>query len=290
MRNSKNITTFFFISPWLAIFALFQLYPIIYSLFISFTDLKAISINPPQFIWFKNYYKILFSEDFQDAFYNSIKFVLFTVPITMVIALLVASLLQRQLRFKRFYTAALFAPTVTSTFVVASLFTALYADAGLFNAVLEFFSIEPVRWLKNPDTALYSIMFMNIWASFGFYSLVFLAAMQTIPNDYYEVAQLEGASYFSYLKAVIWPHLRLTVLVASLLNSILAFQVFGEIFIMTQGGPINSTKSLVYFIYDEAFENQKLGYASAAAYLVFIFLLGLSGLHIFFSRAKKQNV
>ncbi|MBL0690729.1 MAG: sugar ABC transporter permease [SAR324 cluster bacterium] len=285
---SYKLQTFLFLSPWLVVFIIFQIYPIFYSLIISFSDFKAISIKPAEFIGFSNYLKLLKSRDFQDAFFNSLKFVLGTVPITMLFAIITAILLNRQLRLNRFYTIAFFAPTATSIFVIATLFTLLYSDDGLFNGVLGFFGIESLRWLKNPDTSLLSIMIMNIWSSFGFYALVFLAALQTIPKEHYEIAKLEGAGAMSQFFNIVLPHLRPTIIIASIINSILAFQVFGEIYIMTQGGPINSTKTLVFFIYNEAFDNQKMGYASAAAYLVFIFLVVLSLLQIFMFKKRSS--
>lgn len=280
--------TIVFLSPWLIIFIAFQIYPIVYSLAVSFTDFKAISINPPSFIGIKNYFKLFSNRDFKDAFYNSIIFVLGTVPFTMILSILVAFMLNRPLKLKNFYSLAFFAPTVTSVFVISTLFIEIYSANGLFNQILNFLGFESLGWLKDPNTSLLSIMIMNVWASFGFYALVFLAILQTVPKEQYEIAQIEGAGFWRQLFSITLPHLKNSIILMTIINSILAFQIFGEIYIMTKGGPINSTKTVVYFIYDEAFSNQKMGYASAAGYLVFLFLLVFSLLQIFLLKPKNR--
>ena len=150
-------------------------------------------------------------------------------------------------------------PVVTTIFVTATIFIELYAPQGVFNPnLLEFFgNSEPIHWLRNPDWALPAIMLMSIWASFGFYCLIFLAGLQNIPKEYYEASEVEGASAVKQFFSITIPLLKPIIAIAFIINIILAFQVFGEIYIMTKGGPFRSTESAVYYLYNTAFHKQK---------------------------------
>ena len=276
----------FFLGPWLVVFFLFQLYPIGYSLFIAFTDLKALSITTAKWVGLDNFLTLFKSSEFLNGLKISFYFVIGTVPITLALAIGVSFLLRKKIAFRQFYQFAFFAPSVISVLVIANLFSEIYSENGLLNDFLVGLGLRPILLLKSTHFALLAVMMMNIWASFGFYALLFLAQLQNIPQEYYEIAELEGHSALQQAIFISLPLLMPMVKVAFLLNSILAFQVFGEIYVLTKGGPVQSTQTAVFYIFDKAFSEQKLGLASAAAYFVFLILVGVS----FFTQLKNPQL
>lgn len=287
-KNIYHLQTFSFLAPWLAVFCLFQIYPIAYSLYLSFTKYRASGVRAPRWIGLQNYTKLLDDSYFLNALKNSFFFVIGTVPFTMLIALLLAVLLHRKLRFQRFYQGAYFMPVVTSIFVTATIFIELYAPSGVFHQLVEFFGGTPIHWLRHPQWALPAIMLMSIWASFGFYCLIFLAGLQNIPKEYYEASLIEGASVIRQFFTITIPLLKPMIVICFIINIILAFQVFGEIYIMTKGGPFRSSETAVYYLYNTAFQKQKMGYAAAAGYYIFFILVMLSFLQLKLSKKGKQ--
>jgi multiple sugar transport system permease protein len=186
-------------------------------------------------------------------------------------------------RFKEFFRASFFMPSVTSMVVVALIFTNLYSKDGYIIIISEMLGIPyPERgFLQEPATALLSIMAMDVWMAVGYYMILFLAGMQTISKDMYDSAKLAGASAWQEFRSITLPMLRPTLLFVVVINSIKSFQVFIEIFVMTKGGPMDSTMTLVYLVFVNAFERSDLmGYAAAVAYIVFIILLVFSFIQI----------
>ncbi len=283
-----NFNTFLFLLPWIFVFLLFSLFPIAYSIFMSFTRYRASGAEAPTWVGLDNYTKLLSDSHFIDALSNSLIFVGGTVPPILALALLLAVILNQSLSFRNFYRTAYFMPVVTSILVIATLFIELYAPQGMLNDLLKVFGIAPIHWLKDPNWALPSVMFMNIWASFGFYSLMLLAGLQNIPEEYYEASGLEGAGKLRQFFTITLPLLKPTLLVAGIMDLILAFQVFGEILVMTKGGPLRTTETAVYYLYGQAFHKQEMGYGSAAAYYIFVVLLLFSLGQFWLSREKKR--
>lgn len=273
-----NKDTLVFLGPWLLVFGVFSLYPIAHSVYLSFTDFEATDGLPPAWVGWANYGRMWLDPHFWASMGHSFYFVLGTVPAILVLALVLAVVLNQGLRFKTFYRVSFFVPVVTSVMVIAALFVELYGPEGLVNQVASWFGLPERHWLKDPVWALPAIMVMNIWASFGFYTLMLLAGLQAIPQEYYEASGLEGAGKVRQFFTITLPLLRPTLLVAAVMDSILAFQVFGEVLLMTRGGPLRSSETAVYYLYDLAFHRQEMGYASAVAYGVFLVLLAFTGL------------
>jgi len=265
--------TLIFLGPWLLVFLVFSLYPILHSLYLSFTDFRATDQGPAAWVGVGNYQRLLTDQRFLDGMGHSFWFLLGTVPIILILALVLAAVLNHKIKGRNFYRAAYFMPVVTSVMVIAALFVEVYAPRGLLNDLLGFLGLSGKHWLKDPNWALPSVMGMNIWASFGFYCLMLLAGLQNIPEEYYEASSLEGASKIRQFFTITLPLLKPTLLIAAIMDSILAFQVFGEILLMTGGGPLRSTETSVYYLYDLAFHRQEMGYGSAAAYAIFLVLL-----------------
>lgn len=291
MKNSYKIHTHtaVLLAPWIITFMIFWFYPLLYSLYMSFTEYKTLS-GEMNFIGFANYIQLFQDEIFWRALLNTSIFSLGTVPITTALAIFLAVMLNSKLaRFKQFFRASYFMPSVTSMIVISLIFTNLYAKEGYINLILEMTGLPyPERgWLLEPGTALISIMAMDIWMAVGYYMILFLAGLQTIPKDLYESAKLAGASRWQQFVNITFPLIRPTLLFVVVINSIKSFQIFIEIFVMTKGGPLNSTMTIVYMVFVNAFEKtDMMGYAAALAYVLFIMLIILSFVQYKLLKAK----
>jgi multiple sugar transport system substrate-binding protein len=270
----KSLPIYIFLSPWLISFLIFGLYPLIYSIIISFSEYNLLS-SSLSFIGLKNYFEILKEPAFLKALLNTCIFAIGTVPFTIIFALTAALLINRKIPLKQLFQAGLFLPVATSIIVIASIFTYLYSPDGLINLLLEKLGLDPPRpsWLMNTKLALPSIMAMAIWSSFGYYTILFLAGLQAIPKSLYEVSAIDGADSWQQLWHITLPQLKGIMLFVIVINTIRSFQVFPEIFTMTRGGPIGSTTTVVYYLYEEGFHRFAMGKASAVGYILFIIIM-----------------
>ena len=279
----ENLNTLLLILPWLIVLVIFWLYPLIYAGYLSLTEYNTLTDNSV-FIGLKNYKSIFTDEYFWIATKNTLYFVVISVPITLILSLILAELLnQKVAKFRSFFQAAYFMPSVTSLVVISLIFTNLYAKDGYLNTLFSMIGLPTSErgFLLDPSTALNSIIAMDVWLSIGYYMMLFLSSMQTISQDLYDSAKVNGANFWQQLRYITLPGLRSTIFFVIMLDLIKAFQVFIEIFVMTKGGPMYSTTSIVYYIFDTAFNHtDMMGYASAVAYILFFFLLALSLLQI----------
>jgi len=262
-----------FLAPWIISFALFTLYPIVYSFYLSFTKYNPINGQTPRFIGFHNYLTIFSDGTFWLALKNTLFFVTGTIPVTTAIAVVLAVFLNEKIKFRAFFRATYFMPAVTSIVVIATIFIYIYSPFGVLNSLLNLFGIQGRNWLLDLHFALPAIMAMDIWESFGYYTLLFLAGLQSIPEELYEAANIDGATSVQQFFRITIPLLRPTFIFVLVINTIRSFQVFSEIFVMTQGGPIGSTTTLVYYLYNMGFQKFHMGYASALAYVLFTIIL-----------------
>lgn len=276
MKLRNKLFTLTLLLPWLITFCVFWLYPLLYAGYLSLTDYSTLS-NTAEFVGLKNYQAIFHDEVFYKALTNTVIFTFGTVPITTALAIFFAVLLNSKLaRFQNYFRATFFIPAVTSLVVISLIFSNLYTQDGYINSLLSSLNLPyPERgWLQDTRTSLLSIMAMDVWGAVGYYMILFLAGMQAIPQDLYSAADIAGASAWQKFRRITLPMLKPTLVFVVFINSIKSFQVFIEIMIMTKGGPMNSTMSLVYMVYSNAFEkSDAMGYASAMAYVVFAILL-----------------
>ena len=276
MKSRNKLFTLTLLLPWLITFCVFWLYPLLYAGYLSFTDYSTLS-NTAEFVGFKNFQAIFQDEVFYKALTNTVIFTFGTVPITTALAIFFAVLLNSKLaRFQNYFRATFFIPAVTSLVVISLIFSNLYTQDGYINSILSSLNFPyPERgWLQDTRTSLLSIMAMDVWGAVGYYMILFLAGMQAISQDLYSAADIAGASAWQKFRRITLPLLKPTLVFVVFINSIKSFQVFIEIMIMTKGGPMNSTMSLVYMVYSNAFEkSDAMGYASAMAYVVFAILL-----------------
>jgi multiple sugar transport system permease protein len=288
-KYSEKINTIILILPWIAVLFIFWLYPLIYSGYLSLTDYKTLT-NVTTFIGFGNYVKLFQDELFWKAFGNTIYFASITVPVTLIIAIILAEIINQKItKFKGFFQSTYFLPSITSLVVISLIFTNLYSQNGYINNLLSMLGLphSDKGFLLEPSSALNSIIAMDIWLSIGYYMVLFLSGMQTISKDLYDNAKLSGASFWQRFRYVTVPGLKSTITFVLLIDVIKSFQVFIEIFVMTKGGPLNSTTSIVYLIFDNAFNKaDMMGYASAMAYVLFFILLILSFIQIKLSERK----
>jgi multiple sugar transport system permease protein len=273
-RTKYNLTTLTFLLPWIITFSLFSAFPIIFSLSISFTDYSG--LNPSfNFVGLENFIELFSDEIFLIALRNTAIFVVGTIPFTTTIALLLAVLINSKIvKLKGLFKAGFFLPSVMSMVVIATIWRYMYSADGIINTVLQTFGIEKTTgWLASPDTALSSIMIMNIWAAIGYYTIIFLAGLQSIPEQLYESASIDGASSTKKFFNITLPLIRPTLFFVIAINTIRSFQIFSEIFTMTQGEPLNSTQTIVHYLYIKGFRQFEMGYASAMAYVLVVIIM-----------------
>ncbi len=280
MKNRKDkLFTIIFLSPWIISFLVFSLYPFLFSLYLSFTRYSPIRHKPPRFIGLYNYIK-LFTRDrvFDIALKNTILFVIITVPITTIIALTIANILKSNLniRGKQIFQSGYFMPVVTSIVVIATIFSYLYSPVGYLTAFAKFLGLT-IRHgrgiLAEPNYAFPAIMVMDIWASFGYYTILFLAGLESIDKNVYEAAEIDGARGFKLFRYITLPLLSPMLFFVLVINTIRSFQIFTEIFVMTGGGPLRRTTTLVYYLYEMGFHKMKMGYAASISYILFAIIL-----------------
>ncbi|KUK02269.1 MAG: Binding-protein-dependent transport systems inner membrane component [Thermotoga sp. 50_1627] len=277
VRKREKITTFVFILPWLLSFCIFVLYPIVFSIYVSLTDYSGLTWNM-NFVGLSNYIRAFKDRVFLKALSNTFLFVLITVPATTVISLFLAVLLTSGIRFKRLFQAGYFLPSVISMVVISMVWLYIYSATGPLNMLLRSLGIDvPARsWLASEKTALGSIMVMDVWSAVGYYTVLFVAGLQSLPLQLYEAAKIDGATKWQIFKSITLPLLKPTILFVVSINSIRSFQIFTEIFTLTGGGPANSTQTIVHYLYDVSFRKFEMGYGSAIAYVLFFIVMAMT--------------
>ena len=276
MRTHSRATAWALFSPWLAGFALFGLYPFAFSLIASFTNYSPLRPAAARFVGLENYAQALQDPQFWSALGNTAFFVIGTIPFTTALALLLALAVQPAFRGRTLFRLGFFVPSVVSVVVLSLVFKGLYARNGTLNAILAALHLPAPAWLLDPATALPAIMAMDVWSASGYYMLVFLAGLEAIPRELYDAARIEGAGRWDCLRTITLPLLRPTLLFVLVVNTIRSLQIFAEVFVMTGGGPLGRTTTVVYYLYEQAFQKFNLGYASAVAYLLFLLSLALA--------------
>jgi multiple sugar transport system permease protein len=261
-----------FLVPWIVSFAFFSAYPIVFSLGVSFARYDPFGGGLTGWAGLENYKAIFTDGLFWKSFFNTVLFVVGTVPPTAVLSLLLALLIERTGKLRGALRTGYFIPSVVSLAVISLVFKYVYSKQGLLNMAAGIFGATGQEWLLNPRLALPSIMVMDIWASIGYYAIFYLAALQTVPRELYDAAKVDGAGSFALFRSVTLPWIRPVVIFVVVVNTIRAFQVFVEIVIMTRGGPLGSTMTLVYYMYEKAFHRIDIGAASSVAFVVFVLI------------------
>ncbi len=279
-----------FLIPWFLSFALFSAYPILFSLGVSFTEYNPFRGGLVGWTGIQNYRQVFSDHLFWRSFANTILFVVGTVPPTAVLSLLLALLLDRAGRLKGILRTGYFIPSVVSLAVISLVFKYIYSTQGPLNLIVGLFGGSGKEWLLNPRYALTSIMVMDIWESVGYYAIFYLAALQTVPRELYDAARVDGAGRFALFRSVTLPWIKPVVVFVVVVNTIRAFQVFVEVVIMTRGGPMGSTMTLVYYMYEKAFLHINIGQASAVAFVVFVLIMIFAFVQVGLLRKLRTSV
>ena len=265
------------IAPALLAAVVFLFLPMVVSAYWSFTEFNG--IRPPRWVGLDNYLDLFGNPRFLRSLQNTVFFVTFGMGIGPVLGLASALLLNRARFLQGLFRTAYFLPVMTSLTVVGTIWKMMLNEQGLLNSLLGFFALPGHRWLTDPTTALPSVVAASIWQGFGFETVVFLAALQSIPRGYYDAAKVDGAAAGALLRHITLPALRPTIVFVYVIGIIGSFQVFDQVFVMTNGGPVQATRTLVFHLYDR-FNSQDLGQASAVAYVLLAILATLSYVQI----------
>ncbi len=269
-KSSEALTGYLFITPWLFVFVIFIVISLAYAFYLSFTRYDLLS--PAQWWGLEGYKRVLTDPTFLDyALPNTFKYVAIVVPIQTVLSLLLAFVMDQKLRMRRFFRTIFYLPSVTSSVVIAVIFIWLFSSQGIFNQILGLH----IDWLNNITTAFFVIMGMNIFTTSGTLMLIYLSGLQDIPQSLYEAARIDGADSIDILRYITVPLLRPVTFFVVTVGVIGCFQVFDQIYVMTDGGPLNSTLTITYLIFKWAFNSTtvKMGQAAALAIILTIIIL-----------------
>lgn len=283
-RLGRYIMPYLFIAVPVLSTLVFLFIPMLVSFWWSLNDYSG--IQPPRFIGLQNYVE-LFTKDkyFLQSLRNTTVFVLLGMGIGPSLGLLTAVMLNQKVRFQSLFRTAYYLPVMTSLVVVSTIWVMLYNQNGLFNTILTRLGYPSIGWLSDPDVSLVSVAIASIWQGFGFETVIFLAAMQSIPRELYEAAMMDGANGIQQFYYITLPSLRYVIAFVYIYGIIGSYQVFDQVYVMTNGGPVHSTSTVVYYLFSK-FQDLRLGYASAIAYILFAILVIFSYIQLRLSREK----
>lgn len=261
--------------PNLLGFLIFTLWPVFVSLYLSLCSYDI--LTPAEFIGLENYRNLFADETFRQVFNNTILFTIGTVPTGIIMSLFLAVALDQPIKGIRFFRVSYFMPVISSMVAVAVVWQWLYnPEFGLLNYFLSLLGVKGPNWLTSEGTALTSIMIVAVWKGLGYNMLLFLAGLQNISNGYYEAAEIDGARWWDKFINITVPLLTPTTFFVTVMALINSFQVFDLVMLMTEGGPGRATSVIVHYLYQNAFQFFKMGYASAIAYVLFFVIMGVT--------------
>jgi multiple sugar transport system permease protein len=285
-----TISGYLFLAPFLVLYCLLKLWPIISGFWISLHRWETIGTNV-SFIGLGNYQRILQDRLFWEAVQHTLNFTMLSTPILIIGGLCLALILHRPLFSGGVFRTLYYLPNVLSTSVIGLIFLAVLgaSDAGLVNRFLGYLGIQPIAFLLDSQWAMPSVAFATLWWTVGFNMLILLAGLQSIPDEINDAARVDGASEWERFWRITLPLLRRPLMLVTILQVISSFQVFGQIDVMTKGGPGGQTRSIVYYIFERSFKDYQLGYGSAIAFILFavLFVLSITQLRVF---SREEDV
>ena len=278
-KRDERIAGYVFSLPAVVLLIAFLVVPIIYTVYYSVFQYQVMRPNDITFIGFENYHKLITDSDFWISLKNTFYFTIIVVPVQCALALILAMLVSKKFKGVSIFRTMYFSPQLTSMVVIAVLWTVLYnsnPNTGLINALLVNLGLEPINFLTNERTAMNSIIFMSAWQGAGYQMMIFLAGLQGIPRDQYEAASVDGATPWQQFWFITIPNLKGTIKYVIMITMIQAMKLFTQPYVMTQGGPRNSTKTMVYYIYTQGFQKGNFGYACSVAAVFFVIVVAMS--------------
>jgi multiple sugar transport system permease protein len=271
MINRKKILPYLLVSPYMVHFILFVAFPVGFSIVLTFHKWNIIS--PMEYTGLNNYIRLFNDKTFLKSMGNTLIFLVIHIPLQIIVALFLAEILNQKIKLRGAFRGAFFLPVIVSGVVVTILWQQLYGyDSGLLNRLLTGIGIGKIGWLTDPDIAMASIAVMATWKNVGLYIILFLVGLQTVPTQYYEAADLEGATHLQKFFKITLPMINPTIFMVVILSTIGGFSLFIEPYVMTGGGPLNSTISAVLYIYKQGFFYYHMGYAATLG-LFFAFII-----------------
>ncbi|MCC5803868.1 sugar ABC transporter permease [Rossellomorea vietnamensis] len=260
------------------------------AIWLSFTNYNI--VTDAEFIGLENYKGLFADALFWKVLGQTLLYLVIVVPALVILPIFLAILVNQQVKGIGFFRSAYYVPVVTSMVVVGIAWKWVYADKGILNYILESLGLinEPVNWLTSTSTSIFAVMVVTVWKGLGYYMVIYLAGLQSISDDLYEAADIDGASKWKQIWHITIPLLMPSIMIVTIMSSISAMKVFEEIYVMTGGGPLNSSKTLVFYIYEEAFDKLQMGYASAAGVVLFIITLIFSVINIKFMSKKESAI
>lgn len=283
-RNIK-VVPYLYIMPNMVLFMVFMIIPIFMTFYYSLMNWKGIGV--PEFIGITNYSWLFRNDTFWKSLWNTVYYTVMTVPLIMALALLLSMLLNMKLPLKGIFRSSIYLPAVVSTVVVGMVFTWLFQDqVGLINYILNLFGIQSVKWANDTRFAMLMLVVGTIWQRTGYNMVIYLAGLQGISGEYYEAAVVDGASAWQRFRFITLPLLKTThvfVLITCIIHS---FRSFDLVYTMTKGGPLNSTKTLVMYIYEMAFTKSQFGRAASAGVMLFVIMVVLTAVRFMNNKAE----
>lgn len=285
-------TPYFFLLPALLLLGLTVFYPALQAFFLSFTRYEYDITQPPLWIGFENFQRLLADPLFWKTLRNTVVYLIGVVPILVIVPLGLAILVNQFLPGIRWFRAAYYTPVIISMVVAGIAWRWLYAETGLFNQILQGLNLskDGVPWLTSPRFALFSVMLVTIWKGLGYYMVIYLAGLQSIPADLYEAAAIDGSDSWRKHLDITVPLMRPYLFLVAVISAISATKVFEEVYIMTQGGPRSSSKTLVYYVYESAFQDLEISYACTIGLAMFLLIFVLSLVRLLLNRESSADL
>ncbi|MBD3880230.1 sugar ABC transporter permease [Phormidium tenue FACHB-886] len=282
----QRLTPYLFLLPALLMLTLTVFYPALQAFYLSFTQYGFDITQPPQWIGLENFQRLAGDRIFWRTLRNTLVYLIGVVPILVFVPLGLAILVNQALPGIRWFRAAYYTPVVISMVVAGIAWRWLYSETGLFNQFLRWSRLlqEGIPWLTSPQFALFSVMAVTVWKGLGYYMVIYLAGLQSIPADLYEAGAIDGSDGWRKHLDITIPLMRPYLFLVAVISAISATKVFEEIYIMTQGGPRSSSKTLVYYVYESAFTDLEVSYACTIGLIMFLIILGLSLLRLAINR------
>ncbi|MGA7951943.1 MAG: sugar ABC transporter permease [Gloeobacterales cyanobacterium] len=274
MKLNRTLTPYVFLFPALLILAVASFWPVLQAIYLSFTDYDI--IRAPNFIGLKNYEQLWRDQLFWKVLFNTLIYMVVVVPSLVVLPLFLAILVNQKVRGIQFFRAAYYVPVIVSVVVAGIAWKWIYAENGLLNYFASIFTSVKIPWLTDPSTAIFAIIAVTIWKGLGYYMVIYLAGLQTIPQDLYEAAAIDGSDGWRKHLDITIPMLKPYIVLVTVISAIAAMKVFEEVYVMSRGGPANSSKTVVYYLYEKGFSSLEMGYASAIGVVLFLVVFLLS--------------
>lgn len=294
----QKLTPYLFLLPALIILGLTVFWPAMQAFYLSFTSYENIG-ESPQWVGFENFIRLWKDTVFWQTLENTLLYLIFVVPILVISPLILAILVNQKLRGMNWFRTAYYTPVVISMIVAGIAWKWLYAENGLLNQFLQTLGIFPqgIPWLTSPDKilgiipiSLASVMAVTIWKGLGYYMVIYLAGLQSIPDDIYEAAAIDGSDGIRKHLDITIPLMQPYLALVAVISAISATKVFEEVYVMTGGGPLNSSKTIVYYLYEQAFSDLRISYACTIGLVLFLIILVLSVLRLFVNQQDSQNL